>query len=168
MPAPLEQSLARIVELRRIREASTDPETRRRLGPVIREVRLGLPAGVPKRRAAAMLGISVQALDRWIGAGALPTLRRPGSARTLVDTEALLLVVAETEALRERGEGQRPAGRAIRRLQADGRLPRKLRPNQSAAELRTEFRRTTPAGRLREAVELSELGARLASRRDGE
>ncbi len=167
MDVPLEQSLARVVELGRIREASADPKTRRRLGPVVRELRQALPAGVPKRRAAALLGISVQALDRWIAAGLLPTLRRPGSSRTLVDTEALLLVAAEAETLRERGARQRLAGQALRHLHAEGRLPRKLRPNQSAAELRAELRQTTPAERLRGAVELSELGARLASRRGG-
>lgn len=164
MSEPLERTLSRIVELRRIRASSTDLETRRRMGPVIRELRRTVPAGVPKRRAAALLGISVQALDRWVEAGMLPTLRRPGSSRTLIDTEALLVVAAEAQALREEGAHQRVVAAALRRLHAEGRLPRKLRPNQSAAELRAEYQATTPEERLRAAAELSELAARLASR----
>jgi DNA-binding transcriptional MerR regulator len=159
-----DQALAHVVELRRIRRTITDPEGRRRLGRVIRELRASVGVGVPKRRAAAMLGVSVQALERWVGSGALPVVRRPGSSRELIDAEALLVVAEEITRLREEGVARGALAVALRTLQTDGRLPRKLRPNQSAAELRHEYLHTTPAERLRAAVELSEVATSLAAR----
>jgi DNA-binding transcriptional MerR regulator len=38
---------------------------------------------VPKRRVAALLGISVTALQRWIRSGLLPVVRRVGGRRNL-------------------------------------------------------------------------------------
>lgn len=104
----------------------------------------------------------MQALDRWIGAGKIPVVRRPGSSRDLVETEALLLLAQEVAPLRERGES-RALAKAIAALAAQGRLPRRMTPNQSAQELRYEFLHSTPAGRLRQAIELSRVGAALAA-----
>lgn len=158
------QALAHAVELRRVRRTVTDPEGRRRLGCVIRELRASVGVGVPKRRAAALLGVSVQALERWVGSGALPVVRKPGSSRELIDAEALLVVAEEVGRLREQGVERGALAEALRTLQAEGRLPRKLRPNQSAAELRHEYLHTTPAERLRAATELAELASALAGR----
>lgn len=151
-----------IVALRRVRDAVVDEAERRRLTTVTRQLRRQLGAGVPKRQAAAALGVSVQALDRWVRAGRIRVLRRPGSSRELIDAEALLALAREVEQLRERGES-RVLGKSIATLAGQGRSPRRLRPNQSAAELRSEFRRSTPAERLRQGVELSHLGASLAA-----
>lgn len=159
-----DRALAHVVELRRIRRTITDPDGRRRLGRVIRGLRASIAAGVPKRRAAATLGVSVQALERWVRSGALPVVRRPGSSRELIDAETLLVVAEEVARLREEGVERGALATALRTLQAEGRLPRKLRPNQSAAELRYEYLQTTPAERLRTAVELSELASSLAGR----
>jgi DNA-binding transcriptional MerR regulator len=165
MPARApDQALAHVVELRRVRQTITDPDGRRRLGRVIRELRASVGVGVPKRRAAAMLGVSVQALERWVRSGALPVVRRPGSSRELIDAEALLVVAEELTHLREEGVERGALAAALRTLRAEGRLPRKLRPNQSAAELRHEYLHTTPAERLRAAVELSEVASSLAAR----
>lgn len=158
------QALAHAVELRRVRRTIADPEGRRRLGRVIRELRATVGVGVPKRRAAALLGISVQALERWVGNGALPVVRKPGSSRELIDAEALLVVAEEVARLREQGVERGALAQALRTLQAEGRLPRKLRPNQSAAELRHEYLHTAPADRLRAAVELNEAASALAGR----
>ncbi|MDX6468029.1 MAG: hypothetical protein QOI27_3069 [Gaiellaceae bacterium] len=163
-----EQALTHAVELRRVLRTVADPDGRRRLGRVIRELRASVGVGVPKRRAAAMLRVSVQALERWVRSGALPVARRPGSSRELIDAEALLLVAEEVERLREAGVERGALAEALRRLDSDGRMPRKLRPNQLAAELRHEYLHTTPAERLRAATELSELASSLAGRaKDG-
>jgi DNA-binding transcriptional MerR regulator len=158
------QALAHAVELRRVRRTIVDPDGRRRLGCVIRELRASVGVGVPKRRAAALLGVSVQALERWVRSGAFPVVRKPGSSRELIDTEALLVVAEEVGRLREQGVERGALAEALRTLRAEGRLPRKLRPNQSAAELRHEYLGTTPAERLRAAAELNELSSALAGR----
>lgn len=129
---------------------------------MIRELRGQLGSLVPKRQAASVLGVTVQALDRWVAAGKIPVARTPGSTRELVETEALLALAAEVQPLREQGES-RALAKAISSLDERGRLPRRLRPNQSARELRHEFLQTTPAVRLQQAVELSHFGAALAT-----
>lgn len=54
-------------------------ELTERIGPV-----------VPKRRAAAILNISVQALDEWIRRGRLESVRTTGAARAGIDTAELI------------------------------------------------------------------------------
>ncbi len=72
------------------------------------------------------------------------------------------MLAEEVTPLRERGES-RALAKAIATLAARGRLPRRMRPNQSAQELRYEFLHSTPAGRMRQAIELSHVGAALAA-----
>lgn len=154
--------VGQVVALRRVREAVNAPQERRRLASVIRQLRRQLGVGVPKRQAAAVLGVTVQAVDRWVAAGKILVVRHAGSSRELIDTEALLALAAEAERLREQGE-RRVLARAIASLDERERLPRRLRPNHSAQELRYEFLHSTPAGRLQQAVELSQVGAALAA-----
>jgi hypothetical protein len=159
-PAAGSEIVRQIVALRQVCRAVRSPAERRRLARVIRQLRRQLGVGVPKRRAAAVLGVTVQALDRWIAAGKIPVVRRPGSSRQLIETEALLLLASEVEQL----QGQpRALAKAISSLAARGQLPRRLRPNQSAQELRYEFLHSTPAGRMRQGIELSHVGAALAA-----
>lgn len=155
--------VGQIVALRRVREAVPVRAERQRLSRVIRELRRQLGVGIPKRQAAAALGVSVQALDRWIGAGKVPTVRRPGSSRELIDTEALLVLAAEVERLKEQRIGRRTLAQAIATLSGAGRLHRRLRPNQSARELRHEYLHSTPAGRLRQGIEVSQTSSALAA-----
>ena len=162
MASTAAECVGQIVALRQVRGAVESPLERQRLTGVIRQLRRQLGAAVPKRQAAAALGVTVQALDRWVRAGAIPVARQPGSSRELIDSEALLSLAAEVERLRIEGES-RVLAKAIAALDSDGRLPRRLRPNQSANELRHEFLRSSPAGRLRQGVELSQLGASLAA-----
>lgn len=156
------ETIHAIVALRRVRAAMRAPEEQRRLARVARQLRRTLGAGVPKRQAAAVLGVSVQSLDRYLAQAKLPALRRPGSSREVIDTEALLALAEEVERQRENGE-RSPLARAIDTLTEQGRLRRRLRPNQSAAELRREFLHSTPETRLRQGIELSELGAALGA-----
>src|SRR2546426_5802076 len=153
------QALVNIGELRRVRNSISDPDAKRSLGAVIGRLRRDLGVGVPKRRAAALLGVSVQALERWVKNGLLPVVHVPGSSRELIDTEALLVLAEEVTRLRELGNDRGIVSTALRTLRDDGRLPRKLRPNQSARELRHEYLHTTPEDRLRTGVTLSEVGA---------
>jgi len=150
-----------IVALRRVATAVGSPAERHRLARVIRGLRRNLGVGVPKRRAAGVLGVSVQALDRWIAKGAIPTVRRPGSSRELIDTEALLVLAEETARLRDRGE-RHPLAKALGEITARGALPTRLRPNDTSRQLRYEYLHSSPAARLRQGIELSHLAAALA------
>jgi hypothetical protein len=159
-PAQPPDPIAQIVELRRLRDAIGDRAERRRLAAVIRQLRLALDRGIPKHRAAAALGISPQALERWVRSDAIRTVRKSTSSRELIDRDALLRLVAEVRRREEAG-AERPVGKSIRSLGAQlGRLPR---PNQPAHELRYEYLHTTPADRLRAGVALAETAHVLAA-----
>ena len=155
--------IEQIVALRRVLATLDDAVERRRLATVIRQLRRQLEVGVPKHRAAACLGVSAQALEHWVKAGAIPVTRKPGSSRELIDSEALLAIAQEVERLREGGRS-RTLGKAVKALVDEGRMPRKLRPNQSARELRSEYLHTSPEERLRAAAELSYATSVLARR----
>ena len=162
--ADSERVVRHVVALRRVGEAVSDPREQKRLLHVERELRRGVGVGIPKLRAAAVLGISLTALDRWIALGKLPVVRRPGSSRHEVDAAALFTLATEVSRIREEGSGRNPVGTALRRLEAECRPLRKLRPNQSACELRGDAERTTPLDRLRQANDLSHALSMLALR----
>jgi DNA-binding transcriptional MerR regulator len=159
----VEQAVQRVVALRRVADAVLDPEERRRLERVIRELRREIGVGVPKRRAARLLGVSVQALEPWVKRGLLPAVRRPGSSRELLDAETLVVLAEEVTRRREAGVTRGVVAASLRELKRTGRLPRKLRPNQTARELRREFRETTPQGRLRDVAALSQTAVAIAA-----
>ena len=162
--ARAERTIEHVISLRRAGTAVADPRERRRLKHVERDLQRAIGVGVPKRRAAAVLGVSVTALDKWIARGRLPVVRRPGSSRQQIDADALLDLAEEVTRLREDGQVRALLATAFERLAEQG-LPRpKLRPNQSAHELREHYRRTTPAERLGEVAELSRVLTDLAAR----
>jgi DNA-binding transcriptional MerR regulator len=134
----------------------------RRLRRAERLIRREIGPSVPKRRAAALLGISVPALQRWISSGRLPVVRRPGG-REEVEARALLDLLEEVRRLREdEGVSHAVVGRAFRRLAERGLPRRNLRPNVSARELRQSYLSSTPVERLRETAELSYVATTLA------
>ena len=153
-----------VVALRIAASAVSDSRARERLKRVERELRGEIGVGVPKRRAAAVLGVSVTALDKWIARGRLPVTRRPGSSREEIDADALLDLAEEVTRLREAGRTRGLLAAAFERLAETGRPRPKLRPNQSARELRQHYLRTTPRDRLREVAELSRVLTSLAAR----
>jgi hypothetical protein len=159
----IEQTARRVVALRRIALAVSDPRESRRLDRMLRELRRELGFSVPKTRAAAVLGVSVNALDRWIEAGRLPTVRRPGSAREEIDADALVDLALEVERLREEGVARGVLAAAFARLAAEGKPRRRPRPNTPAHRLRADFLGTTPAERLATGAELSYAGSILAA-----
>lgn len=160
--AAIDRRLRRLVELRRL-AVVVDAAARDRVLRLARELRLELGETVPKTAAARALGVSVKALDRWAESGHVPQLRRPGAGRAELETDAVLDVLEEVTALRERGIRARPVATALARLREDGRLRPKLRPNQASSELRQQYLATTPVDRLRLAAELSYVQTRLAA-----
>ncbi len=160
----LERLVRHVVALRCAEPAVADERERRRLKGVERELRREIGVGVPKTGAAAVLGVSVTALDKWIGRGRLPVVRRPGSSREEVDADALLELALEVTLLREAGERRGVLATAFEQLAKRGRPRPKLRPNQSARELRRHYLRTTPRDRLRETADLSRVQTTLAAR----
>ena len=154
--------LRQIVDLRQA-SAAADPSARAQLWRVARELRLELGDSVPKLPAASALGISVKALDHWVSRGAVPTFRRPGTNRSSVETDAVLDLLEEVADLRRTGVASAVIATAVGRVEDKGRMRRKLRPNESAAELRRTYETTTAADRLRIAAELSAVQVRLAA-----
>lgn len=150
--------------LRRIAPAVVDPAESRRLERVLRDLIREIGFSVPKTRAASVLGVSVNALDRWIDAGRLPTIRRPGSARAELDAEAVLDLAVEVDRLREEGVRRGVLAAAFERLAAEGKPRRRPRPNMPARELRHEYLHTTPLERLQTGDELSYVATLLAGR----
>lgn len=136
--------------------------SRLRLRRAERLLREDMGGSVPKSVAARLLGVSTTALAKWVEAGRLPVVRRPGG-REEIDAEALLDVAEEVARLREAGSARGVVATALRRLDERGLPRRRLRPNRPARELRSDYLATTPLDRLEEAAELSEFATTLAA-----
>lgn len=142
--------------------ALTDERSRLRLRQAERLLREEMGGCVPKSVAASLLGVSTTALAKWVEAGRLPVVRRPGG-REEIDAEALLDVAEEVARLREAGSERGVVATALGRLGERGLPRRRLRPNRPARELRAEYLATTSLDRLAEAAELSEFATTLAA-----
>ena len=160
----LERALRRAVAVRRIAQAVADPAESRRLERLLRDLLREIGFSVPKTCAATILGVSVNALERWIDSGRLPTVRRPGSARAELDADAVLDLAVEVDRLREEGLRRGVLAAAFERLAAEGKPRRRPRPNMSPRELREDYLRSTPRERLRSGAELSYAATLLARR----
>jgi hypothetical protein len=160
----IERAISRAVALRRIAPAVADEQERRRLERLQRDLRREIGFSVPKTRAAAVLGVSVNALDRWIASGRLPTIRRPDSIREEIDADAVVDLSLEVERLREEGVERGVLAAAFERLAAEGKPKRRPRPNMTARQLRADYLGSTPLGRLRTGAALSEVATLLAGR----
>lgn len=157
-----------IVQLRHAIVKTRDRATRAALREVEVRLRQALGPTVPKKKAAAVLGISVTALDRWVDRGFLPVVERPGSSRHELESRPFLELANKVHDLNV--DGVVTHGRvapAVKRLgwtpTREGRRVLRLdvaalpRPNTSERELLASFRATTPEQRVREASELSRL-----------
>ena len=149
------------VAIRRAQGAVNDDRARLRLRRAELRLREELGGSVPKSVAARVLGVSTTALERWVDAAKLPVVHRPGG-REQVAADAFLDVAEEVGRLREEGVSRGIVAEALRRLERRGLPRRSLRPNETAAELRANLARTTPAERLRETAELSFAATTLA------
>jgi hypothetical protein len=157
-----ERALEAATAIRLAAAALDDQQAARRLRRAERLVLQEAGPSVPKGRAARLLGVSKTALERWIRSGRLPAARR-SRGREEVEVTAFLDVLEEVRRLRgEDSAGPRVVSRAFRRLAQRG-LPRpKLRPNQTARELRDAYQRSSPVERLGETAELSHAATALA------
>jgi hypothetical protein len=164
-PADLATS---VVQLREAIVKTRDRSVRASLRDVEVRLRRSLGPTIPKKKAAAVLGISVTALDRWVDRGVLPVVERPGSSRHELEVRPFLDLAQQVHRLRAEGVATRapiapaverlglrprPGGRRVLRLDVAA-LPR---PNISEQELVANFRATTSEERVREAAELSRL-----------
>jgi hypothetical protein len=164
--------LPEIVQLRCALRETRKRVARERLCTVERSLRSMIGPSIPKTPAAAALGISVTALDKWIARGVLPVVARRTSSRLEVETGPLLDLLEQVTILRARGRDRGVVAAAVRRLgwsdDPEGRrvlsesiaaLPR---PNVSARELREHYDRTTPEQRIEETARLSSAMTALA------
>ena len=171
-PADLATS---IVGLRRAIVKTRDTKTRASLRDIEVLLRRTLGPTIPKKKAAAVLGISVPALDRWVNRGLLPVVAKPGSSRLEVESRAFLELAERVETVTdELGEMRTPVSVAIKSLgwtpSTAGRRVLRLdvaslpRPNISERALVTGFRSTTPEDRVRQVAELSRMFAPASPR----
>ena len=93
-------------------------------------------------------------------------MQRP-RGREEVALEALLDVAEELELLRREGHSRGLIAEALDRLERRGLPRRRLRPNESAEELRLAYEQSRPDDRLRETAELSLAVTTLAQARGG-
>ena len=165
--------VASIVGLRRAIVKQRDRTSRASLRDVEVRLRRALGPTIAKKRAAAALGVSVPALDKWVEQGILPVVQKPGSSRLEVEARPFLQLAERVEAVRhERGGTRTPIAVAVRSLgwkpTATGRRVLRLdvaalpRPNTSEQELLAVFHSTTPEERVRQVAELSQMFASVA------
>jgi hypothetical protein len=157
-----------IVQLRRAIVTTRDRATRATLRDVEVRLRKALGPTIAKKKAAASLGISVTALDRWVDQGVLTVVEKPGSSRHELESTPLLDLAEQVRNTREEHPGMRtPVAEAITRLgwarRAGGRRVLRFdvaslpRPNISEQELVAGFCSTTPEQRVREVAMLSRM-----------
>lgn len=159
-----------ILQLRAAIVQTRDRATRSALRDVEVRLREALGPTITKTKAAAVLGISVTALDRWVAQGVVPVVERPGSSRHELEARPFLELAEQVRrvkqelpairapvavAVRRLGWRADPAGRRVLRLDVAA-LPR---PNVSERQLVARFRSTTPEQRVREAADLSRIFA---------
>jgi hypothetical protein len=159
-----------ILQLREAIVKTRERSTRSALRDVEARLRRALGPTITKKKAAASLGISVTALDRWVDQGVLAVVERPGSSRHELEARPFLELAGEVRKVKEDRPGTRtPVAEAITRLgwtpRAAGRRVLRLdiaalpRPNITERELVAKFHTTTPEERVREVAELSQIFA---------
>jgi len=159
-----------VVRLRRAIVKTRDAAARASLRDVEVSLRRALGPTIAKKKAAAVLGVSVPALDKWVNQGLLPVVAKPGLSRLQIETRPFLELAERVDRVRdELGETRTPVAAAVQRLgwkpHAAGRRVLRFevaslpRPNVSEQQLIAAFRTTTPEERVRQVAELSEMFA---------
>lgn len=141
----------------------SEPPDRDRLAAVVRRRRTEIGTSVPKRSAAALLGVSVTTLDRWIARGALPVVRRRGSTRAELEPSTLIRLAVEVDRQRSTGRQRGLLAAAFERI---GARPTMGMPGyfpDHRQDRRDDFLHLTPAERVAQAIELSRVGSILAA-----
>lgn len=154
-----------IVRLRLAIQQTRDPLLRGELRQVESALRTQLGPVVPKRAAAALLGVSVTALDRWIDRGRIPVVAPAGGGKRLaVEAAPLLELATRVAALRRTGRRGGVLSRALADLGWGDRAGRVVirfdvaclpRPNVTPGELRRQYRESTPEERVLQLAALN-------------
>jgi hypothetical protein len=161
--ADVERALLDVVELRSLARASPDRELRARLGQIADRRSEEIGPSVPKTRAAQVLGVSLTALDTWIGRGAIPVARRASSSRLEVETKTLVDLAIEIRALQAAGHTRALLATALSHIAPAAVMgTRAFFPDQ-AEERRKELVSLTPAERVEQAIRLSRSATRIAA-----
>jgi DNA-binding transcriptional MerR regulator len=113
---PTVRRARRIVSLRYT--ARCGGAVRDELAPVIAGMRDELAPTMPKRTAAAIIGISVPTLDKWIARGLVPTETVNGG-RPRVLRDAVLELAERVEELRRKGQSRHLVAAAVDHLQRE-------------------------------------------------
>jgi len=160
----IEGALRDVVDLRVAAQEATSKRQRERIEGVARRRRSELGMSVPKTRAADVLGVSVTTLDKWIERGALPVVRRRDSARSELETGAVLELAVEVAHLREGGQRRGVLAGAVQRLEQrrDAMGTPGYFPDQ-ARERKADFETLTAAERVAQAISLSRTATRIAA-----
>ena len=90
-------------------------DVRDELAPVIDELRDELAPSLSKRQAAAVIGVSVPTLDKWMDRGLLPVEVAP-SGRPRVLRDPVLDLAERVEDLRRAGETRHLVAAAVDRM----------------------------------------------------
>lgn len=151
-----------IIRLRRVERL---PEAAPEVRPVRRRLEAGVAPTLSRSLAARLLGVSQPALDRWIGAGRVPTVVTP-SGRREVPRRFVIELRESIEDLSRRGV-RRPLAAALteRRVAAEGLEPAGSQaprgsarpPGHETAERRARALHALIAERLDESM-LEEAG----------
>lgn len=107
----------------RLRRAERVSEVAAGIAPVRRELEQRLGAALSRSRAAHLLRVSQTALDRWIAAGAVPTVLTPGG-RVEIPRQFVVEMAEAIAELRRQGQDRHLLSRALeqRRRTADALL----------------------------------------------
>lgn len=110
----IEQSVGHIARLRR---AERIPEAAPDVVPARRHLEAEVGPTLSRAMAARVLGVSQTALDRWIAAGALPTVISP-RGRVEVPRRVAVELLESIEQLKREGIGRHHLATALRRRRA--------------------------------------------------
>lgn len=160
----IQRALRDAVELHALAETSGARSLRSRLRRIANRRIEDIGPSVPKTRVAEILGVSVTALDNWIGRGAIPVVQH-SSGRQEVETQAAIGLAVEIRALRDRGQerGLLAAALASRtKIDASAMGTRGFFPDQRE-ERRREFTLLTPGERVAQAIKLSRTATKIAA-----
>jgi hypothetical protein len=110
MPPDHKEIIRELARLKRVQRALPE-EAQRDLNPTLEILRSSIPQTVKKSVASRVLGVSQNALERWLSSGEIGTVRTP-SGRTEVSVSELLDLL---EQLEETEGSSRPLAAAVSR-----------------------------------------------------
>ena len=165
--ASIERALRDAVELRALARADGNESSTARLTEIARRRADDIGPSVPKSRVAAILGVSLTTLDKWIDRGALTVVRRGASSRDELKTTDVLELADHVRELRESGLGRAVLATAIRLRDA---AAEQAKPRMGSREYfpdrdldRRRELEWTPGERVHQAIKLSRTATRIGA-----